>query len=453
MSGMTQLSEMHAVDPVARRRAVMASTVGSVLEFYEFVIYGTAAALVFPKLFFTGLDPLAATYLSFGSLAVGFAARPLGGLIFGHFGDRYGRKRMLVITMALIGSSTVLMGLLPTSAQVGSWAAVILVTLRLVQGIALGGEWSGAVLTSMEHARPDRRGFVTSLVSAGGPAGIVLASLVTALVAALTGKEFLTWGWRVPFLLGIVLFVVALYLRRRVTESPQFAAVVADSAVRSERAPVIAVLGRYPFQVVMGMLGSIAPLFLQSMVSTFVVTYSVSAGLDRSLVLTTVSAGNAALIVILTATAILSDKVGRKPVLLLGAALGVVLAWPFFWLLQGATVGGLIVAVAIINPVVVGAMSGPLAAWLGEQFPTRVRYTGTSLSYQAAATLGAGLAPVVATALLTAGGGSPFYIAGLVAVLSALGGVAIVLTRSRQTAPSPVPNVDRPDPKPVSDPG
>ena len=422
-----------------RRRAMVSSYLGTTVEMYDFLLYGTAAALVFPTLFFADLPPVAASIASFGTLAAGYFARPLGGIIFGHFGDRLGRKKMLVITLVMMGVISFSIGLLPTQAMIGAAAPVILVTLRVIQGIAIGGEWAGAALMSMEHAKPQGRGFAASMVASGGPAGAVLATLVLTMFSTLPDDEFLSWGWRVPFLLSAVLVVIAMVMRLKVSETPEFEAARRVAAeTKHNPIPLATIFRRYPKQLIAAIGGGLAPLFMQSLLATFALNYAVSLGHDRTDALLLVTIANFVHMFTIPAFALLSDKIGRKPVMLTGAVAGIVLIWPFFWLIAEGSWGALLAAFILGNPIVQGLMYGPLAAWISEKFGTESRYTGVSLSYQVATTLGAGLAPLVATSLLAvAGGGTNIHlIAILFSVLCVITGLAVLL--SRETAKSPL---------------
>lgn len=416
----------------ARRRAMISSYLGTTVEFYDFLLYGTAAALVFPILFFPGTDPLTGTLASFGTLAVGYLARPLGGIIFGHFGDRLGRKRMLVITLVVMGAVSFAIGLLPTYAQIGVWAPVLLVTLRLIQGVAVGGEWAGAALMSMEHAKPNTRGFAASIVASGGPSGAVLATLVLTPFSLLPEGEFLGWGWRVPFLLSAVLVVIGLIMRLQVTETPEFAAALARREHEPrQKAPLLTVFRHNPLRVLSGVAGGLAPLFMQSILATFVLTFAVTVGgYPRAEALWLVTVANAIHIVTIPAFAVLSDRVGRRPVMIVGAIAGIVLIWPLFALVGIGTWWSLLLAFIIGNPIVQATMYGPLGAWIGEKFAADVRYTGVAVTYQLATTIGAGLAPLIATALLAAAGGTdPSLIAWFFVGLCVISGLAYFFSR------------------------
>lgn len=393
--------------PKDRRRAMISSFIGTTVEFYDFLLYGTASALVFPELFFPGTDHVTGMLASFGTLAVGYFARPLGGAIFGHFGDRMGRKTMLVVTLMMMGSVSFLIGLLPTYATIGVWAPILLVTLRLIQGVAVGGEWAGAALMSMEHAKPRGRGFAASIVSSGGPMGAVLATLVFTPFSLLPDEHFHSWGWRVPFMLSAVLVLVGLFMRMKVTETPEF--IAAQERAKNEpspKVPIIQVFRYNPKQVLSGVAGGLAPLFMQSILATFILNYAVIVGYERATALWLVTVANFIHIFTIPAFAALSDRVGRKPVMVAGAAVGVVLIYPMFWLIDQQNSWALLLAFIIGNPLIQGMMYGPMGAWIGEKFAADVRYTGVAVTYQLATTLGAGLAPLVATSLLAAAGGT-----------------------------------------------
>ena len=391
------------------RRAVLSSYLGSVIEYYDFLLYATASAVVFNQVFFSALDPLVGTVASFGTLATGYLARPLGGALFGHFGDRLGRKRMLVLTMALMGVASVLIGLLPTYEQVGALAPVLLVVLRIAQGVAVGGEWGGAVLMSAEHATT-RRGLWASFTNAGAPSGMVLSTLVLALAAATTGEEeFLAWGWRIPFLLSAVLLVIGLFVRAKVEETPVFAA----AQGQRERPPLVEVLRRHPRTLALSVGVGFGAFVAQGTLTTFVISYAVQAGFARPTVLNALTVSSVVAIVGIIGFSALSDRLGRRPVVLAGAL--VMAGWSFliFPLIDSGSALLLAVAVVLGQGVVHAAMYGQLAALYSELFPTRSRYTGASLGYQIAG-IGAGLAPVVFAGVLS-GTGNTVLVSAIIA--------------------------------------
>src|SRR4051812_18201924 len=383
------------------RRAVLSSYLGSVVEYYDFLLYATASAVVFSRVFFSDLDPLVGTVASFGTLATGYFARPVGGIIFGHFGDRIGRKKMLVLSMTLMGVGSTLIGVLPTYAQIGVWAPILLVLLRVVQGVAVGGEWGGAVLMSAEHAT-SRRGLWASFTNAGAPSGMVLSTLVLALSAALTGEQaFLEWGWRIPFLLSIVLLAIGLFVRVGVAESPVFAEAAAGPAVP----PLLEVLRHHPRNLVLSIGVGFGAFIAQGTLTTFVISYAVQAGFPRQTVLNALTVSSVAAIFGIIGFSALSDRLGRRPLVVAGAVAMAVWAFLLFPLIDSRSTLMLIVAVVVGQGVVHACMYGPLAALYTELFSTRTRYTGASLGYQVAG-IGAGVAPVVFASVLAGGGGT-----------------------------------------------
>ncbi|GAB2646435.1 MFS transporter [Nocardia goodfellowii] len=387
------------------RRVVWSSYLGSTLEYYDFLLYGTAAALVFGPVFFADLSPTAGTIASLGTFAAGYLSRPFGGILFGHFGDRVGRKSMLLLAMTLMGVASILIGLIPSPALIGSWAAVILIFLRVLQGIAVGGEWGGAALMALEHADPKQRGFMAAFANAGAPTGAVLGTLVMMLFSRLPDDQFLSWGWRVPFLISAVMLVVGLFVRARVSESPLFqAAAAAEQAQRRDRIPLLAVL-RQPKPVVTAALACIAGFGLQTAFTTFGIGYAVRHGMPKPDVLTAFAIGQFCAIFFILGFARLSDRVGRRPVMLFGFAATIVGVFPLFWLL---TLGSF-AAVAIgftLYTFCHAASYGPMAAYISEQFGTRNRYTGASLGYQLGTLLGGGFTPMILAALASAFSGS-----------------------------------------------
>ena len=392
------------------RRAVLSSYLGSVIEYYDFLLYATASAVVFNQVFFSDLDPLAGTVASFGTLATGYLARPLGGALFGHFGDRLGRKRMLILTMALMGLASVLIGVLPSYATIGVWAPVLLVLLRVAQGVAVGGEWGGAVLMSAEHAT-SRRGLWASFTNAGAPSGMVLSTVVLALAAGVTGEEgFLAWGWRIPFLLSAVLLAVGLFVRAKVEETPVFVEAASDAPARP---PLFEVLRKHPRNLLLSIGVGFGAFVAQGTLTTFVIAYAVGAGFPRQTVLNALTLSSIAAVAGIIGFSALSDRLGRRPVVLTGALAMAVWSFLLFPLIDSGSAFLLTVAVVVGQGVVHAAMYGPLAALYTELFSTRARYTGASLGYQIAGT-GAGLAPVVFASVLS-GGGSTLTVSSIIA--------------------------------------
>jgi MHS family shikimate/dehydroshikimate transporter-like MFS transporter len=381
------------------RRVVLASFIGTTIEWYDFFLYGTAAALVFNRLFFPTLDPLAGTLSAYATYAVGFVARPVGGAIFGHFGDRVGRKTMLVWSLSLMGLASTLIGLTPTYSRVGIWAPILLTVLRFFQGIAAGGEWGGAVLLAVEHSGGARRGFHGSWPQMGTPAGLLLSTGAFAVTSSLLPEPaFLAWGWRIPFLLSVVLVGIGLFIRLRVLESPSFAKM--KDARRESRVPLLDVFREYPREVLVGMGIRFAQNLVFYIYTVFVLSYGEKTlGYPRSVMLRGVLIVSFLGLFATPFWSHLSDRIGRRPVLLAGGISSLLVAFPFFWLLDR---GPAFVPIAMILAMNIGhdMMYGPMAATLAELFGTHVRYSGASLAYQLTSVVSGGVAPLIATLLL-----------------------------------------------------
>ncbi len=405
------------------RKVIAASMIGTTIEWYDFFLYGSAAALVFNKLFFPKSDPLTGAMLAFATYALGFAARPLGGLVFGHFGDRIGRKRLLMLSLMMMGGATMLIGCLPTYAQIGTLAPVLLVLLRLVQGFAVGGEWGGAVLIVAEHGSAERRGFFTSWPQAGVAAGNIVATAVLVFMTAVQSEaDFLAWGWRVPFLLSVVLIAVGWWVRSTVAESPLFEAARAEKAAS---APVIEAIRTRPKALLTGGGLRLAENICYYVITTFSIVYiTEQVGLTRQTALNAILIGSIVQFCAIPLFAMLSDRIGRRPVYAFGAALTGLWAFAFFKLLDtGAT--PLVILAIIVGLLGHAAMYGPQAAFIAEMFPTRIRYSGASLAYQLTSIVAGSLAPIIALAILKSTGSSfgvSVYVgvAGLISVVSAL---------------------------------
>ena len=400
-------------------RVVAASFIGTTIEWYDFFLYGTAAALVFNRLFFPTLDPVVGTMASFGTYAVGFFARPVGGVVFGHFGDRMGRKSMLVTTLLLMGMATFLMGLLPTYDQIGVAAPVLLIVLRFIQGFGVGGEWGGAVLMVVEHGHSGRRGLNASWVQAGVPAGSLLANAVFTLFSTLLpNAAFLRWGWRIPFLFGIGLLVVGLFIRLQIYESPLFEKL--RDRKRQAAVPFFEVLKRYPRNVLLAIGARMAENGGFYVFSVFVLTYAtVDLALPRTMVLNCLLIATVLQFVAIPAFGLLSDIVGRRPVYLGGALALAAFAFPFFWLVEtkSAVWIGVGISIALVSQ---SAMYAPQAAFFSELFGTDVRYTGASIGYQLASPLAGGLAPLICVSLLKWADGNTWGVALYLILLSAI---------------------------------
>jgi len=359
---------------------VFASALGTVIEWYDFLIYATAATLVFNKAFFPTFDPLAGTLAALGSYAVGFLARPLGGALFGHFGDRLGRKSMLVLTLFIMGLSTFCIGLLPTYASIGVFAPILLILLRLIQGIGLGGEWGGASLMVLEHAPSDRRGFYTSFVQIGFPIGLVLATLMFALVSKLPEADFAAFGWRIPFLVSIVLLGVGIFVRSRVPETPVFEDLKARDSLSSN--PVGEVVGKNTkmFLIAVGL--KLSEVSWVYMLTVFVVGYATGKlGLPKPMMLDAVLYAALLELVSLPLFGWLSDKIGRRPLYILGALFTMAFAFPLFWMVESKSTVLIFTAIMIAMNFGHGMMFGPESCYFPELFGSRVRYSGASFGF------------------------------------------------------------------------
>jgi MFS family permease len=408
----------------------MASMVGTTIEWYDFFLYGTAAALIFNRLFFPNFDPLVGTLAAFGTYAVGFFARPFGGVLFGHFGDRVGRKSMLLVTLLLMGVPTVLIGLAPTYAQVGSPAAVLLVCLRFLQGLAVGGEWGGAALMAVEHASEGRRGLLGSLPQAGVGAGLVLSSLAMAWTARLPEAALLGWGWRLPFLASFVLLAVGAFIRLRVAETPVFEA-LRDVRARLE-VPLLAVLRHRPRETLRMMGLRLAEATWFYTVVTFSLAYTTQQlALPKAQVLDAIVAGAALEMLAVPLLGHLGDRVGQKWLCAAGA-LGVALfAVPFFALLQTRELPLVWLAIVPALCLIHALMYGQQATLFAAAFPPAMRYSGISLVVQLPGAIGGGLAPILATGLLAAAGGSTRYLGLYLASLGVLACLCSATLRPR----------------------
>jgi metabolite-proton symporter len=421
-----------------RRRAVVASTVGTAIEWYDFFLYGTAAALVFPQVFFPGVDPYSGVIAAFGTQFVGFAARPIGAAIFGHYGDRIGRKATLIITLLIMGIGTALIGVLPGYAAIGIAAPILLTLFRLLQGIAVGGEWGGSVLLAMEWGTRHRRGFYASWPQLGVPVGLLLSTGMVQLMSSLTGPDFLTWGWRVPFLVSIVLVGVGLYVRLRVLESPEFAAVKKQRTVVHR--PLVEVIKKQWRDILVAAfvrLSEQAPFYL---FVTFVLTYGTRAlGLERGQLLNATLVAALIGLVSVPLFGYLSDIIGRKLMYGIGVVCTGLYAFPYFGLLD-TRAAGLVLLAIVLSLIFHDMQYGPQAALIAETFGTNVRYSGAGLGYQLASVIAGGPAPLIAAAILERTGSSTWiswYIVGC-AVVSL---IALLAMPRRGEAYDPAPDV------------
>jgi MFS family permease len=416
--------------PPGALKAYVASLTGTSLEYYDFAIYSVASALVFPKVFFPGNDEFVGLLLSFSTFAVGYLARPIGGVIFGRLGDKIGRKNVLVTTLLLIGVATVLIGVLPGYATIGLAAPTILVLLRLAQGIGVGGEWGGAVLLSSEFGDPRKRGFWSSAAQIGPPAGNLMANGVLAVLAAtLSNEDFLSWGWRVAFLASAILVVFGLLIRLKLEETPVFKAIKAHG--EQPKAPIKEVFTKEPRALVSAALCRVGPDVLYSLLTVFMAVYATKElGMTTSNVLSAILIGSAFQLVLIPAAGALTDRVNRR--LVYGvAAVGTAAYIPlFFLMIQGKSVFMLTVGI-VIGLAFHAFMYGPQAAYITEQFPARLRYAGSSLAYTLAGVIGGAVAPLVFTALFAVSG-NWFLIAGYLAVASIVTVIGLAIGRNPQ---------------------
>jgi metabolite-proton symporter len=408
-------------------RVILSSLIGTTIEWYDFFLYGSAAALVFNKLFFPSFDPLVGTLLAFATYAVGFVARPLGGILFGHFGDRIGRKRLLMWSLISMGLATVLIGLLPGYASIGVWAPIGLIVLRVIQGFAVGGQWGGAVLMVAEHGDAKRRGYWASWPQAGVPMGLLLSAGLLALMAKIGSPEqFLAWGWRVPFLLSAVLVVTGWYIRNRVAESPMFEAEIEAEAPPS--APVMQVFRDYPRGVLIGGGLRVGENIIYYVLTVFSLTFLVDvAAQSRALALDALLIGAAVQFVAIPLLAMLSDRIGRRPVYAFGAFAAAIFIFLFFPMLASGN-DALIILAIVIGLVLHASMYAPQAAFITELFPTRIRYSGVSIAYQLTAIFAGSLAPIIALWLYK-DLHSSVPVSIYVAIACAISGVSALLAR------------------------
>jgi metabolite-proton symporter len=380
-------------------RAVTASAVGTTIEWYDFFLYGVAAATVFPRMFFPGSDPFIGTLLSFSTYFVGFVARPLGAAIFGHYGDRVGRKALLIITMMMMGVATVGIGLVPSYESIGIWGAVLLTVGRVVQGLSVGGEWSGSVLMAGEWTSPKRRGFTTSFAQFGAPAGMVLANGALAIMTAFTTEqEFLDWGWRIPFIASVALVFVGMYIRLGILETPVFAALKAKGA--TSKAPLVEVIKRNWREIVLTALlrtGQQVPFYI---FTTYIITYGTAQlGFARGTILNFVMVQSMISMLTIPLMGYLSDLYGRRTITALGCVVMLVFPFLYFNMLNTGAFWMVFMAIAIALPLH-DLQYGPQAAFISESFPGSLRYSGSSLGYQLASITAGGPAPIIATILL-----------------------------------------------------
>jgi MFS family permease len=407
------------------RRAIIASTVGTTIEWYDFLLYSVVTGLVFGKLFFPESDPLVGVLQAFAVYTVGFIARPIGAAIFGHYGDRIGRKAALIATLLITGIATFVVGLVPGYETIGIWGAVILTIIRFIQGIGVGGEWGGSVLLAMEWARTNKhRGFITSWPQFGGPAGLLLANLAVLVFSAISGDQFLVWGWRIPFLLSIVMVGVGLYIRLGILETPIFRRLVAED--RIERAPALEVIKRQPKQVILAALVRMAEQAPAYIYLAFVFAYGTQVlHTSRDFLLTALVAAGLVSFVTIPLAGHLSDRFGRKRIYLIGSVATGIFGFIYFAMLNTVVPGWMFLAI-VLSFVPHDLMYGPQAALIAECFTARLRYSGSSIGYQLASVIAGGPAPLIATALLAATG-SGYAISAYIAFCAVVSIIATVL--------------------------
>jgi metabolite-proton symporter len=421
------------------RKVVVASLIGATIEWYDFFLYGVVAGIVFNKLYFPSGDPLISTMLAYGTFAVGFLSRPLGGVIFGHFGDRLGRKSMLVMTLTIMGVATVLIGMVPTYAQIGVWAPSLLLLLRVLQGIGLGGEWGGAVLMAFEYAPEDKRGFYASIPQIGLALGLCLSSgVVAGLSLTLTDAQFLAWGWRLAFFLSFALVLIGMYIRLNVMETPEFARIRKTGG--EARMPIIEVLTKYPGNTLAGMGARFIDGVFFNVFGVFSISYLTGTlHLQRTDALLGVMVAAFVMIFTIPLFGRLSDRIGRARIYFWGSLATGLSAFFGFWLMKNSGGNTMLAWLAVVIPlgVVYASIYGPEAALFAELFDANVRYSGISFVYQFSGIFASGISPIIATWLLQRNGGDPWMIAGYclaAGVVSALSAAWVGLRQRRSLA-------------------
>jgi MFS family permease len=424
----------------SRRNIFVASFIGTSIEWYDYYIFGTAAALVFGQLFYPSFSPAAGTLAAFATFAVGFIARPLGAAVIGHYGDRLGRKSMLVLTLVLTGSATFLIGVLPTFESIGIAAPILLVLLRLAQGFGVGGEWGGAVLIATEHAPPTKRAVYGSFAQFGVPVGVLTSNLAFLAVSPLSNEDFMSWGWRLPFLASIVLVVVGIVVRRRLQDAPEFERLKKEQAV--SKVPVAELLRSEPLKLVLASLAAIAPPAIGYSVIVYMLTYGTQVvGFPRPLLLTLILLSTLVWIATIVASAVLADRYGAKPIYVIGTVTAVVWPLPMFALVDTGNAGLAFIAFCVAA-IVQGLIVGAQGRLFTEIFDVRVRYSGASIAYQIGGMIGGAVTPIAATALFASYGSSTAVAAYLtgICLLSLLGILALRVTAhtgpSTQTTPA-----------------
>jgi MFS transporter, MHS family, shikimate and dehydroshikimate transport protein len=408
----------------------LASAIGTTIEWYDFFLYGVMTPLVLNKLFFPNADVLISTLLAYGTFFVGFLSRPIGGIIFGHYGDRLGRKTVLILTLLIMGIATFLIGLLPTYASAGMWAPLLLLALRIFQGIGIGGEWGGAVLMAVEHSPGGQRGFYGAWPQIGVPAGLLLSAGVVNLLSFLNNDDFFAWGWRIAFLLSAVLVAIGLYIRLRILETPAFKAAQQQKQIAA--VPITDLFRTHSKNTLLGLGARYIEGVTFNVYGVFLVGYLTSTlHMTRQSALSAVMVASAIMIVMLPICGRLSDRIGRRKVFGIASLLIGVLSFPAFWLMGSQSPLLTILAVAVPFALVYPAVYGPEAALFSELFDTRVRYTGISFVYQFSGIFASGLTPIIATALLPLGGGQPWLICLYILVVSAISALSVYAMTDR----------------------
>jgi MHS family shikimate/dehydroshikimate transporter-like MFS transporter len=406
------------------RTIALASAIGTTIEWYDFFLFGVVTPLVFNKLFFPNYDPLVGTLLAYTTFFVGFISRPFGGIIFGHYGDRIGRKTVLILTILIMGIATFLIGLLPTYASVGIWAPAMLLFLRIFQGIGIGGEWGGAVLMAVEHSPAGKRGFYGSWPQIGVPAGLLLSSGMVYLLSYLPEADFLSWGWRIAFLVSAILVAVGLYIRLKIMETPAFTRIQESNKV--VHVPFFELWRTHGKNTLLGLGARYIEGVTFNIFGVFIVGYVAnSLGLPRQTALAGVMIASAIMIIMLPIYGNLSDRIGRRRMFGVAGLLIGILCFPAFWLMQTKDPLLIWIAIAVPFAIVYPAVYGPQAALFSELFDTRVRYTGISFVYQFSGIYASGLTPIIATALLPAGGNKPWLICGYVLLVSIISAACV----------------------------
>ncbi|SAL52059.1 major facilitator transporter [Caballeronia arvi] len=433
------MNALPRTDGKQMRRVVVASLIGATIEWYDFFLYGVVAGIVFNKLYFPSGDPLISTMLAYGTFAVGFLSRPLGGVIFGHFGDRLGRKSMLVMTLTIMGVATVLIGMVPTYAQIGIWAPSLLLFLRVMQGIGLGGEWGGAVLMAFEYAPENKRGFYASIPQIGLALGLCLSSgVVAGLSLTLTDAQFLAWGWRLAFFLSFALVAIGMYIRLNVMETPEFARIRKSGS--EARMPIVDVLTKYPGNVIAGMGARFIDGVFFNVFGVFSISYLTGTlHLQRTDALIGVMVAAFVMIFTIPFFGRLSDRVGRARIYFWGSLATGLSAFLGFWLMKNSGGNTMLAWLAVVIPlgVVYASIYGPEAALFSELFDAKVRYSGISFVYQFSGIFASGISPIIATWLLQRNGGDPWMIAGYclaAGVISAASAAWVGLRQRRELA-------------------